>query len=118
MTTTERTRSFVAPGRVNVIGEHTDYNDGFVLPAAIDRYVRCEIEPERGETLRITSDAIGETVDVSIREPFAKTGTWRDYAAGVVAAVSEIAPLPHGANIRITSDLPIGGGLSSSAAFE
>jgi galactokinase len=118
MVTTERTRRFVAPGRVNLIGEHTDYNDGFALPAAIDRYTACEITPTGDDTLRIFSAAFDETVTISIHEPFSRNGTWRDYAAAVVAAVNQIAPLPHGANVRMESDIPIGGGLASSASFE
>jgi galactokinase len=118
MPATERARRFVAPGRVNLIGEHTDYNFGFVLPAAIDRYTCCEITPTRGNVLRVYSAAIDDTVEIALREPFARTGTWRDYAAGVVAAVNDVAPLPRGAEVRVESDLPIGGGLASSAAFE
>jgi galactokinase len=115
---TERARRFVAPGRVNLIGEHTDYNDGLALPAAIDRYTTCTIVPTAGETVRIYSAAFDETVTISIRELFARNGTWRDYAAGILAAVNEVAQLPRGADIWIESDLPIGGGLSSSASFE
>jgi galactokinase len=115
---TERARRFVAPGRVNLIGEHTDYNSGLALPAAIDRYTTCTIVPAAGDTLRIHSAAFDETVTISIREAFARSGTWRDYAAGIVGAVSEITQLPSGAEIQVESDLPIGGGLSSSASFE
>jgi galactokinase len=100
-----------APGRVNLIGEHTDYNDGFVLPAAIDRFTTVELEPRDDRRLHVES--LGETDDVAL-DALDRTGTWRDYVRGVVQLV---APA-RGATLRIESDVPRGAGLSSSAALE
>jgi galactokinase len=105
------TATVAAPGRVNLIGEHTDYNDGFVLPAAIDRYTTVAVEPRDDRRLRVES--LGETDDVSLDE-LERTGTWRDYVRGVARLV---APA-KGATLRIESTVPRGAGLSSSAALE
>lgn len=111
-------RSFMAPGRVNLIGEHTDYNNGFVLPMAIERATVARAEPLDADVVRVRSGEYGEIVDVPIDEPFHRMGTWRDYAAGVVAAMQEEHPLPSGLHVEIETNLPVGGGLSSSASFE
>ena len=100
-----------APGRVNLIGEHTDYNDGFVLPAAIDRYTTVAAEPRDDRRMHVES--LGETDDFEL-EAIDRTGTWRDYVRGVVRLVAPTT----GATLRIESDVPRGAGLSSSAALE
>ncbi|HET9030730.1 MAG TPA: galactokinase [Candidatus Aquilonibacter sp.] len=111
-------RRFAAPGRVNLIGEHTDYNDGFVLPVAIDRMTVAAVTPNDADVVRVRSLDLGEQVDVPIDAPFRRTSSWSDYAAGVVAAVIAEHPLERGGDVTVATDLPIGGGLSSSASFE
>ncbi|HEY6328468.1 MAG TPA: galactokinase [Blastocatellia bacterium] len=112
-------RLFWAPGRLNLIGEHTDYNDGFVLPMALDRgtLVAARARPDR--VLRIHSANINETAefDMDRSRPRAQ-GKWTDYVFGVALALGRrTAPLT-GADLAISSDIPIGAGLSSSAALE
>jgi galactokinase len=102
-----------APGRVNLIGEHTDYNQGFVLPVAIDRHTTVEARPRKDRTVTVEATDIGETDEFTL-DRIERTGSWRDYVRGVVQLlVPEI-----GADFRIASDLPRGAGLSSSAALE
>ena len=109
----------VAPGRVNLIGEHTDYNDGFVLPMAIDRGVAVAFAPRADALVRVHAGAFGETRDLTpgLPAPASRTG-WLAYVAGIVWAMRRAGLPPGGADLAIVSDLPIGAGLSSSAALE
>jgi galactokinase len=100
-----------APGRVNLIGEHTDYNQGYVLPCAIDRFTEVTAPPRGDRTVRVESDGEHDTFSL---DAVRRTGTWRDYVRGVV----ELLELEHGATLRIRSTVPRGVGLSSSAALE
>jgi galactokinase len=104
-------RTARAPGRVNLIGEHTDYNDGFVLPCAIDRFTVVDAEPHESRTMRVES--LGQADDFDL-DSIEHTGTWRDYVRGVI----ERLQLERGATLRIESDVPRGAGLSSSASLE
>src|SRR5271170_1967653 len=109
-----------APGRVNVIGEHTDYNDGFVLPMAIERYTVIAAAPSGSRQIQLRSTANDKpaTIDLSKPlQPFPK-GTWANYCAGVVAGFLDRKQDPGGFNAVIHSTVPLGGGLSSSAALE
>ena len=119
-------RTYRAPGRVNLIGEHTDYNDGFVLPMALDRSTWVEAEPRSDRLLVVHSRELGDTLTVDLdRNPPAPTGSWIDSVRGMAAVLDDgrlraggaIASL-GGANLSISSDVPIGAGLSSSAALE
>lgn len=113
------TRSYAAPGRVNLIGEHTDYNEGFVLPIAIDRCTIVRAEPTSGRRLKVRSDAFGDTVEIDLDAPgTGLTGSWSDYVAGVAAVLERRGWALHGADLTIESRVPIGAGLSSSAALE
>jgi len=108
-------RLYRAPGRVNLIGEHTDYNDGFVMPIALDRstWVAAAVRPDR--TIVVRSREYGEAITIEHDERRADVHThhWSDYVRGVAAVLD--AP---GAELLIASDVPIGAGLSSSAALE
>ncbi|MEJ7753347.1 MAG: galactokinase family protein, partial [Candidatus Limnocylindrales bacterium] len=107
-----------SPGRVNLIGEHTDYNDGFVLPAAIDLEIRiCFVatDDRRVELTRLdTDERLGFELD-AIGSPREE---WIDYVAGVAQALAERDVPMRGLRGVIASDLPISSGLSSSAALE
>jgi galactokinase len=118
----------VAPGRVNLIGEHTDYNDGFVLPMAIDRHVIIAFAPRPDRTVRVHSVEFGLTRELSLEsierrstlEPDRRSGRggWFGYIAGVAWAMAGAGNQLSGADLLIVSDLPVGAGLSSSAALE
>jgi galactokinase len=100
-----------APGRVNLIGEHTDYNEGFVLPCAIDRFTDVTATTRSDRTMHVES--LGEHDTFSL-DSISRTRTWRDYVRGVV----QLLELERGASLRVTSTVPRGVGLSSSAALE
>ncbi len=111
-----------APGRVNLIGEHTDYNEGLVLPAAIDRGITIALLPLESRSVELVLAATGERAMIDLEsveggEP-RPTGTWVDYVAGTAWALAE-AGLPTSGFVGIlASDLPMSAGLSSSAALE
>ena len=108
-----------APGRVNLIGEHTDYNDGFVLPAAIEFYCWVAAALRSDRKLVIHSANLKETFEANLESisPAAK-GHWSNYPVGVTGALEEAGKRLRGANLLVTSDVPLGAGLSSSAAIE
>jgi galactokinase len=108
-----------APGRVNLIGEHTDYNDGFVLPAAIDFYCWAAVAPRRDRKLVIHSENFNETVEAGLDSlsPLEKKH-WANYPLGVAWALAQAGKRLTGANLYISGEVPLGAGLSSSAAVE
>ncbi len=107
-----------APGRVNLIGEHTDYNGGFVLPFAIDMDVRIALLPSDEPRVRITRLDNGRTATISL-DPFPSPGdAWHDYIAGTAWALDHFDQPLRGFDGVLESTLPIGSGLSSSAALE
>lgn len=111
-----------APGRVNLIGEHTDYNDGFVLPFAIERRTFAAAKRRKDRTLRIASTFADELVTIEIDElsPHSMSG-WSAYPLGVAWALGQSGAsleMVTGADILLDSDVPVGAGLSSSAAIE
>ena len=108
-----------APGRVNLIGEHTDYNLGIVMPAAIDFYAWVAISPRVDRKIAIHSANYSETVEFEFDEQAPRaTGHWSDYPRGVARMLKLSGLRLGGANLLIDSDVPIGAGLSSSAALE
>ena len=102
-----------APGRINLIGEHTDYNGGFVLPCAIDRRIAVAVGTGRRRRERLYSADFNET-----REPGKKDGSWADYPRGVAWAMGEEGHEIDSFRAAFAGDVPLGSGLSSSAAIE
>jgi galactokinase len=114
-----RVRTFRAPGRVNLIGEHTDYNDGFVMPVALDFSTWVRLSPLEQRRLQIHSENFNEDVEVDLDDKNLKArGHWSDYPIGVAVEMERAGHPLHGASLRIRGDVPIGSGLSSSAAIE
>ena len=107
----------VAPGRINVVGEHTDYNQGFVLPAAIDRHVGVALRPRRDDRVVLHSDRYSRPVELESL-PSRRQDNWADYVLGVAHELSRRAGHGPGFEAVIVSDLPVGSGLSSSGALE
>lgn len=112
-------RIFRAPGRVNLIGEHTDYNEGFVLPAALDvaTYVAAAFRDDR--RIRVASLNLDDSLEFDLDDvarPVSKT--WARYVQGVAMILERTGFCLRGANLLIDSDVPVGAGLSSSAALE
>jgi len=111
-----------APGRVNVIGEHTDYNDGFVLPMAIDRYTVIAAAPGRNGagTVRLRSSLGDGEISLDLTRPLKAEpkGAWSNYPVGVIAGFLARGAQPAGFDALIHSTVPLGSGLSSSAALE
>jgi galactokinase len=108
----------VAPGRVNLIGEHTDYNDGWVLPTAIDRRVGLAFAPRDDRMLRVHSVVFDETRELSIDDLAPPGGSeWFSYPAGVAWAMISSGIEVSGADIVVDGDVPLGSGLSSSSAL-
>jgi galactokinase len=108
-----------APGRVNLIGEHTDYNDGFVLPMAIDRYTIMAGDRNAKREVTLHSVTTGETASFSVRSKVQRGEPgWSNYVRGVVAGFQERGLKISGFDAVIDSTVPFGGGVSSSAALE
>ena len=112
-------RLFRAPGRVNLIGEHTDYNDGFVLPMAIDREAAVAVSERSDRVVRIHTINLDETAQFDLdQEPDIKRGFWLNYVEGVARILESKGIDLKGADVLLWSDIPPGAGLSSSAALE
>jgi galactokinase len=110
---------FRAPGRVNLIGEHTDYNEGFVLPAAIGFSCWVGIAPRDDRKVSIYSENFKETRDADLDDLGTHgLGHWSDYPVGAAWALQEAGYRLRGANLYIAGNVPLGAGLSSSAAIE
>jgi galactokinase len=115
----ETGRVYRAPGRVNLIGEHTDYNDGFVMPVAVDLCVWLAIAPRVDRKLLIRSMNFPDSVEVDLEAKApSPRNHWSDYAQGVAVVLDRAGFRLRGANLLIRGDVPIGAGLSSSAAIE
>jgi galactokinase len=112
-------RVFRAPGRVNIIGEHTDYNGGFVMPAAIDFSCWVAIAPREDDRLNVFSENMKESADADLANgDLHSSGAWSDYPIGVALMLKQAGNSLRGANLYVRSDVPLGAGLSSSAAIE
>jgi galactokinase len=107
----------VAPGRMNIIGEHTDYNNGFVLPAAIDRHLAVALRLRRDAHLALRSDRYLASIDLE-RLPSRREGNWSDYVIGVAREIDKQHGSGPGFDAFVASDIPVGSGMSSSGAVE
>jgi len=107
-----------APGRVNLIGEHTDYNDGFVLPFALERKAVIAAGRRDDDRLHMVSLELDDEVSVALADLAPGAEGWSAYLAGVAWAIRQAGHRVGGATLVMTSDVPLGAGLSSSAAIE
>ncbi len=114
-----RPRIFRAPGRVNLIGEHTDYNDGFVMPAAVAFSTFVAVAPRPDRKLVIHSEEFPGSFEFDLDHlPERRTGAWCDYVLGVATVLRQGGHKLSGASLLVHGEVPIGAGLSSSAAVE
>jgi len=113
----EDCRLFRAPGRINLIGEHTDYNDGLVMPAAVDLECWVAVAPAVDRTITVHSDNFSETRMFHLDRPGA-LDDWSDYVQGVALMLEKAGCHFPGAKMLVSSEVPVGSGLSSSAALE
>lgn len=116
---TDTARIFRAPGRVNLIGEHTDYNDGFVMPMAIGFYTWIAAAKRSDRTIEVYSEHFAEKISFSLDSLNGPPSNhWGDFIRGVAETLQEAGYRLHGANLVIHGEVPIGAGLSSSASLE
>jgi len=114
----EKLHVFRAPGRVNLIGEHVDYSEGLVLPMAIDRACYVAAKRRTDGRLRMRSVQFAETIECGLNDPRGARAHWSAYPRGVAWALGQAGERLTGADLLISSDVPLGAGLSSSAALE
>jgi galactokinase len=106
-----------APGRVNLMGDHTDHNEGLVFPAAIPRRTTVELAPSSGKRVRAWSREMGERIEEYALGAEERTGEWVDHVRAVTFVLAKNHPSIEGFDVRIASSIPPGGGLASSAAL-
>ena len=110
---------YTAPGRINLIGEHTDYNGGFVFPGAVDKAVVAEMRDNGTEdTVRAYAIDLKDRVDFKLSDPQGPRTTWARYVYGIALEMKKLGVPVKGFNIAFASDVPLGAGMSSSAALE
>lgn len=109
---------YTSPGRVNIIGEHTDYNGGFVLPGAIDKAMYCEIKPNGTSKVRAFALDLDESCEFGLEEADKPQQQWACYIFGVCREMAKRGKPVQGFDIVISGDVPLGAGMSSSAALE
>jgi galactokinase len=107
-----------APGRINIIGEHTDYNFGLSMPTAINRWVIVCLRPRQDKVISIISQNYHEKMEYTLGEAFAPTASWQKYTYGCLSVFGGQYPLRQGFEAVIWGNVPIGSGVSSSAAME
>ena len=109
---------YASAGRINLIGEHTDYNGGFVFPGAIDKVIMAEIKPNGTETVRVFSIDINEYAEFGLKEEDAPKQQWARYIFGVCREIIKRGGIVKGFDAVFAGNVPLGAGLSSSAALE
>jgi galactokinase len=114
----ESIRVVRAPGRINLIGEHTDYNEGYVMPAAISLETWIATVPDASDEVHLTSLQADEAAAFELTDPGPRRGDWIDYIAGVAVELAARGVPLRGSRGVIESNIPVGAGLSSSAALE
>jgi galactokinase len=115
----EPTYVVASPGRINLIGEHVDYNSGFVLPAAIDKYMYVAVSERNDHGIYMHASDVNESCQINLKDPLQQSSLgWPNYVLGVVDALQIGGYTVSGFNILITGNIPIGAGVSSSAALE
>jgi galactokinase len=109
---------YAAPGRINLIGEHTDYNLGWALPIALPQRTVVTFEPSDADAITVSSDRVDGSVRIPLRTKPGEVSGWAGYVAGVVWALRGSGHVVPGGTMSISSDVEMGSGLSSSAALE
>lgn len=109
---------YASAGRINLIGEHTDYNGGFVFPGAIDKVIMAEIKPNGMEKVRVFSIDIDEYAEFGLKEEDAPTQSWARYIFGICREIQKRGGEVKGFDTVFAGNVPLGAGLSSSAALE
>ncbi len=109
---------YFSPGRINLIGEHTDYNGGFVFPGAIDKGIMAEVRPNGTDTIMCYSIDLKDRVEFKVSDPEGPRATWARFIYGMVREFQALGVAVKGFNIAFAGDVPLGAGMSSSAAME
>ncbi|MCC5930188.1 MAG: galactokinase [Cyclobacteriaceae bacterium] len=109
---------FRSPGRINLLGEHTDYNEGYVLPAAIDKEIICAIAPNGMPVIRLHALDLGNSFEIEVDKIKPTDSGWANYILGVAAQYRKMGVTIQGFDAVFGGDIPLGAGLSSSAALE
>ena len=109
---------YASAGRINLIGEHTDYNGGFVFPGAIDKVIMAELKPNGTDKVRVFSIDINEYAEFGLNEEDAPSQSWARYIFGVCREILKRGGKVHGFDAVFAGNVPLGAGLSSSAALE
>lgn len=107
-----------SPGRINLIGEHTDYNGGFVFPGAVDCGIMAEVRPNGTDTVMCYSIDLKDRVEFKVDDPKGPRASWARYIYGVVQEMKKLGVEVKGFNTAFSGDVPLGAGMSSSAALE
>lgn len=109
---------YFSPGRINLIGEHTDYNGGFVFPGAVDKGIMAEVRPNGTDTVMCYSIDLKDRVEFKVADPKGPRATWARFIYGMVQEFKALGVDVKGFNIAFAGDVPLGAGMSSSAAME
>lgn len=109
---------YFSPGRINLIGEHTDYNGGFVFPGAVDKGIMAEVRPNGTDTVMAYSIDLKDRVEFKVTDPEGPRATWARFIYGMMREFQALGVDVKGFNIAFAGDVPLGAGMSSSAAME